>query len=122
MVHVSQLKRHIPPQTPVSTDLSDVCTDPSAPVMPFLVLDRALHLVGAAAMPRLLVTWNTVSTLTSWEDEQDLRCRFPSAPAWGQAASQEERSVMTKKMLKRQRRPRERQERESSANGISVLG
>jgi hypothetical protein len=86
VVHVSQLKRHVPPQTPVSADLSTVCADPSTPVMPLLILDRALHLVGASAMPRLLVQWNTVSSLTSWEDEQDLRRLFPTASAWGQAA------------------------------------
>jgi hypothetical protein len=95
VVHVSQLKHHVPPQTTVSTDLSTVCTDPSIPVLPLLVLDRALHLVGGSAMPRILVKWNMASNFSSWEDEQDLRLRFPITPAWGQAATQGGRNVTT---------------------------
>ena len=39
VVHVSQLKKHIPPSTMVSTDLSALCTDPSAALEPDKFLD-----------------------------------------------------------------------------------
>jgi len=86
VVHVSLRKQHVPPQLSVSTDLSSVASDASEPAAPLLILDRQLKLCGGSAMPRLLVHWNSVSQFQTWEDETDLRCCFPDAPAWGQAA------------------------------------
>ena len=86
VVHVSQLKRHIPATHPVSTDLSSVATDPEAPTQPVRVIQRALKAMGGAATTRILVQWNSPSLLQTWKDESDLRRRFPASPAWGQAA------------------------------------
>ena len=95
VVHVSLLKRHIPSTTPVSPDLSSVATDETVPTSPLLVLDRQLRLRGGSAVPQIMVRWDSVSQLQTWEDENDLRRRFPTAPAWGQAASKAAGSVMT---------------------------
>lgn len=95
VVHVSLLKCHIPSTTPVSPDLSSVATDETVPTSPLLVLDRQLRLRGGSAIPQIMVRWDSVSQLQTWEDENDLRRRFPTAPAWGQAASKAAGSVMT---------------------------
>ena len=42
VVHVSQLKQHIPPMTQVSTDLSYVITDETIPILPVAVLESKL--------------------------------------------------------------------------------
>jgi len=96
VVHVSQLKRHVPPQVEVSTDLSTVCTDPDDLVSPVAIVERAFKGVGGATSARVRVQWNFASRLLSWEDEADLRRRFPKASAWGQAAFQGGENVMTK--------------------------
>lgn len=99
VVHVSQLKHHIPPHIEVSTDLATVCTDPTDSPIPVAMLDRALKGAGGATSSRVLVQWNSASQLISWEDEQDLRRRFPGAPAWGQAASEGGGNVMNHKTI-----------------------
>lgn len=55
VVHVSQLKRHIPPGHQVSEDLSVVHTDPMAVVEPVLVLDKAWVPHGAGTSSRSLI-------------------------------------------------------------------
>lgn len=42
VVHISQLKKHVPPQLDVSTYLSSVATDPFAEVLPVQIIDRVL--------------------------------------------------------------------------------
>jgi len=82
VVHVSQLKKHIPADTQVSSDLSSVSTDPFVEVSPVAVLDHKLVAHAGAVVPRVKIQWSGMpSTLATWEDEKDLRRRFPSAPA-----------------------------------------
>lgn len=96
MVHVSQLKQHLAPTVEVSTDLSSVSVEPLTPVLPLAILDKAYKSTGPATVLKVLVQWDTPSKFTTWEDEADLHCRFPQAPAWGQAVSEGRGSVMTK--------------------------
>ena len=88
VVHVSQLKQHIPPTTHVSTDSSTVITDEAIPILPVAVLESKLVAQAGTVQPRVKIQWSGMSpTLATWEDAANLRRRFPSAPAWGQAGS-----------------------------------
>jgi hypothetical protein len=111
VVHVSQLKKHIAPTEAISTDLSTVCVDPTVLPVPVAVIQRALKGKGGRMAMRTLVQWNSPSQLQTWEDEQDLQRRFPSAPAWGQAAIQAGGTVMNNKSMKKKRRLLERRAR-----------
>ena len=51
VVHVSQLKRHIPAHVPVSTDRSSVSTDPKEPTAPVMVVQHAHKAIGGAVSP-----------------------------------------------------------------------
>ena len=96
VVHVSQLKKHIPADTQVSSDLSSVSTDPFVEVSPVAVLDHKRVAHAGAVVPRVKIQWSGMpSTLATWEDEKDLRRRFPSAPAWGHAGFQGRGNVRT---------------------------
>jgi hypothetical protein len=94
VVHVSQLKRHIPTTEQVTTDLSSVSVDPLSPALPVAIMDQAYKSIGSSTALRLLVQWDTPSNLLTWEDEQDQQRRFPEAPSWGQATSKVEKNVV----------------------------
>lgn len=88
VVHVSQLKKHVPPQLIIDQDLSSVCTDPDQQLLPVKILDRRQWPVGSKLLSQVLVQWSSLpSALATWEETSDLRRRFPSAPAWGQAGN-----------------------------------
>jgi hypothetical protein len=57
VVHVSQLKRHLPATQPVSDDLALLCLDDFALLQPQEVLARRLIQRGSAVVPRVLVRW-----------------------------------------------------------------
>jgi hypothetical protein len=60
------------------------------------VLQRRPYLRGATVRTRALVQWTSLSaSLATWEDEPQLRARFPRAPAWGQAGIEEGGNVTT---------------------------
>lgn len=93
VIHVSQLKLHIPPTAQVSAD-SPAQVDSLMALSPVQVLRRALIPHGGATATRLLIQWaSSPHQFTSWEDEADLCRRFLDAPAWGQAGSQGEDNV-----------------------------
>ena len=88
VVHVSQLKQHIPPMTQVSTDLSSVITDETIPILPVAVLESKLVAQAGTVQNLVKIQCSGMSpTLATWEDAADLRRCFPSALAWGQAGS-----------------------------------
>lgn len=94
VVHVSQLKRHVPANSQVSVDTSVILSDLCTTVVPEQILQQALVPHGAAMAPRILVRWSgPVHSLTTWEDADDLCRRYPRAPAWGQAMFEEEGNV-----------------------------
>ena len=75
----------MPVAVQVHSDLSSVATDPEESTEPVLILGHALHAVGGSVSPRVLVQWSSPSALETWEDELDMRRRYPTSPAWGQA-------------------------------------
>jgi len=89
VVHVSQLKKHIPAATSVCPDLTTISTNPKALLVPEKFLDSKLVQRGSSAATLLLVHWSFLPPeLATWEELQDLTRRFPDAPAWGQAGIQ----------------------------------
>jgi len=79
--------------------------------VPIHVLDTQLVPQDNVVVSKQLIQWDSVSNLQTWEDELDIRHRYPQALAWGQAAFQGGESVMTRKERKRQLRLAQRQAR-----------
>jgi ribosomal protein L21E len=92
VIHVSQLKKAVSTHTVVHTDLPD---GEQLEPMPERILDKRWVRKGATSQCQILVRWSGLSdTLATWEGMEALKCRYPKAPAWGQADSQGEGSVM----------------------------
>jgi hypothetical protein len=83
--HVSQLKPAV-----LGTDVSSAFpTDIELPRFPERILQHRLGSSAGKQVPQVRVQWsNWPPELATWENLEDLRQRFPAAPAWGQAASQ----------------------------------
>ena len=87
VVHVSQLKKHIPPNQ-VLEPIDIVAIDQSVALLPVQVLDVAMVRHGVTLKDRALVRWDKLLvSMSTWEDPQDMHRRYPTA--WGQAASQQ---------------------------------
>jgi hypothetical protein len=86
VIHVSQLRRALPPNTEAIQDLPA----PAAPSpVPVAVLETRLYQRGGGSLPQVLVQWTgQPRSLATWEDQAELLHRFPDAPAWGQAGCQ----------------------------------
>jgi hypothetical protein len=98
VVHVSQLKRHVPPSVRIEDDIALVPEDPSVQVMPLRFLDSRMCQKGASTVSQILVQWDALpASMTTWEEAEDLYRRFPRCPAWGQAGFRERGNVRTKK-------------------------
>ena len=84
--HVSQLKVAVPPS-------HVVCTLPQSldgQQYPLKVLQRGVCTSDNTVVPQVLILWSGLPrSLATWEDLKALKQRFPRAPAWGQASSQE---------------------------------
>ena len=88
VVHVSQLKKHIPPKTQVYSNLSLIRTADSPALVPSACLDRILVKQGKAVVVHVLVKWQGwPDSFATWESLHKLEERYPSVRAWGQAAS-----------------------------------
>ena len=49
---------------------------------------------GGASIDQVLIRWSACdAAMDSWEDECDVRRRFPCAVAWGQASTQDRGNV-----------------------------
>ncbi|WVZ81180.1 hypothetical protein U9M48_028591 [Paspalum notatum var. saurae] len=95
VVHVSQLKRHVPAQEVIQDDISAVPGDPDIDLQPVAALSHRVITVGSSSLSQLLVQWSHLPQgLATWEEEHDLHRRFPLAPVWGQPRFQGEGSVM----------------------------
>jgi len=93
VVHVSQLKKHVPPQTAVSDSLDAVATDPTVLVLPLQVIGVQDILIGSKMKQWLLVQWeHQPPSMASWEDVADMSRRYPTA--WGQAVGKAGGNVM----------------------------
>ena len=82
--HVSQLKGAIP-VSHVAQPLPDTIDDMQVPQR---VLQKRVAKSGTAVRLQALIQWTGLpASLATWEDLEALRQRFPRAPAWGQAGS-----------------------------------
>lgn len=85
--HVLQLKPSVHHKDHLITDLPIF---PSNLLVPSQILNRRLSNRGEHAVAQVLIRRSGQSLeLVTWEDEEALRAKFPEAPAWGQACSQE---------------------------------
>lgn len=67
------------------------------------------------AVSQVLVQWSgQPESLATWEDQDDLKRRFPRAPAWGQAGFQGEGNVSTDMAIPQAVAEREKRERKES--------
>lgn len=113
VIHVSQLKQavganvQIQPILPSPLDIVQV---------PTRILQRRLRQKGPVAVSQALVQWSgQPESLATWEDFDELKQRFPSSPAWGQASFQgggnvSDRPDATGPLAVAQRERRERKE------------
>jgi hypothetical protein len=85
--HVSQLKPCIRPGQQVSPNLPAL--DLSHQIL-VAILQQRLRQHGLTSIAQVLVHWSgSPPEDATWEDVDDLKRRFPRAPAWGQAGFQE---------------------------------
>lgn len=86
VVHVSQLKRHVPHNTPVSASLNSFTFTSDVVHEPLQLLEHAFVSHAGATASWVRVRWTGLPTeFTTWEDANDLCRRFPQAAPWGQA-------------------------------------
>lgn len=96
VVHVSQLKKFVPPHIQVTSDLSVLPDADTAPALPVAVLDSRTVQKGSSTITKLLVQWSDQpAALATWEEIHDLHRRYPDAPACGQAVFRGGGSLMT---------------------------
>lgn len=68
MVHVSQLKSHVPPSVRIDNDISQVPDDPTSSVSPVRFLNSRMCKKGASTVSQVLVQWDSLpDTLATWE-------------------------------------------------------
>lgn len=74
VVHVSQLKKHVPPVVQASQDLGTVCTDPFQAIQREAFMGIRYHSKGSSTVRQLLVKWSSLpSEMATWEEVFDLR-------------------------------------------------
>ncbi|KAK1617297.1 hypothetical protein QYE76_022814 [Lolium multiflorum] len=89
--HVSLLKKSLPREIMAEATLPP---DASTEQVPERVLARRRRILGNTTLLEGKVVWSGVSdNLATWDNLQELKKRFPEAPAWGQAGSQGEGDV-----------------------------
>lgn len=91
VVHVSQLKKALKAGVAVQQELP---RESNTPCVPLQILEQRPYMKGTSQATQILVHWSGMSQdLATWEDEHELKAKFPEAPAWGQAAGKEEGNV-----------------------------
>lgn len=79
VIHVSQLKKALPPDTVVSNDDNLNCVFQTTICNPVQVLQRRLQKVGNKMTPFRLVQWQELpQAWATWENLQALKLSFPS--------------------------------------------
>jgi hypothetical protein len=79
VVHVSQLKKQVPPAVGVSNDLSSVSIDPLQPRVPVKVLKHRMVIRGATIIWQVLIQWEGwPESMATWEDEHWIKKKFPN--------------------------------------------
>ena len=93
VVHVSQLKKHVPPNTEVLQSLHLVASDPLTQLKPDMLLSLRIVQSGGSLRKQVLVRWEgQPDSMATWEDEQDMYRRYRTA--WGQAVAKGGGNVM----------------------------
>lgn len=78
--HVSLLKRAIGPTVQVSSELPNYSDAMQEPIK---VLDRRILHISDRSVAQVLIQWSSwPPSLSTWEDEAELKRRFPLALAW----------------------------------------
>ena len=73
VIHVSQLKKHIPKDVAVTEDLTSVSTDPFQVQLPMKILQTRVIQGGANMIKQVLIQWSPVpEEMATWEDEADV--------------------------------------------------
>lgn len=91
--HVSQLRHALLPGTSAEQHLP---IESDVPVVPEEVLLTRWKRQNGAMVEQVLIRGsNRAAVNDTWENKAELQVRFPSAAAWGQAASQEGGDVIT---------------------------
>jgi hypothetical protein len=96
VLQVSQLKKAIKPSDRVQKELPDHSDNPCEPERVLQSMNYSKH---NGPGKQLLIQWTGMGKeLATWEDEQELKTKFPAASAWGQAESKEEGNVTSLKI------------------------
>jgi hypothetical protein len=73
VLHVSQLKKHVPKDVLVYEDLTTVSTDPMQVQQPEKILQSRMVRRGAKMIKQVLVQWTSMPPeMATWEDEADV--------------------------------------------------
>jgi hypothetical protein len=74
VIHVSQLKKALPPDTEVSADEALLCIQATDTLYPVGVLDRKLMQIGAGTSDYGLIQWERLpSSWATWENIHDIK-------------------------------------------------
>jgi hypothetical protein len=94
--HVSQLKAFTPNYSPVFSDLPQLVDLSVKEVKLAAVVERRMVKKGYHPVVQVRVTWSNLSAeVTTWEDYEVLKNRYPIALDWGQSSSSRGASVST---------------------------
>jgi hypothetical protein len=92
--HVSQLKPFTPNYSPVFMDLPRPPDLAAQDLQPIQVLERRMRKQGQGYVVQLKIQWSSrPPEEATWEDYEVLCKRYPSAPIWEGASSQEAANV-----------------------------
>jgi len=82
VVHVSRLKKHVSPSELVEEDIIQVSTDPKEVVQPIPFTATRMVRKGTSMIAQIQVRWSLLpSSMLTWEQENDLKRRYPRSPA-----------------------------------------
>ena len=88
--HVSQLKYAIGQQLPTE----ELPASPENLTNPIEILNRRQVKKGSSLISQVLVRWTDMDAgMATWENENEMKTKFPRAAAWGQAAFEGEGNV-----------------------------
>ncbi len=89
VVHVSQLKQALAASETASPRLPVLRPKPEASLVPLQVMDHRFVRKGSKMVEQVLIKWSGGEPVAvTWENEQELRRRFPTTTTWGQVATQ----------------------------------
>jgi transposase InsO family protein len=92
VIHVSQLKKAVGAQVEVHKEVPSMGVDPPVPEQ---ILDKRWIKKGTTTKCQVLLKWSGMSaSLATWECLEEMKRKFPKAPAWGQAGFQGGGNVM----------------------------